>query len=502
MGSIGKLYGQSLALLSDLYEFTMAYGYWKVGVAEHPAVFNAFFRSCPFEGGYAVFCGLDNVIDYLENLHFTDEDLDYLAALKGNDDKPLFDAGFLEYLRTFEFACDVDAMPEGTLVFPHEPMIRVRGPIVQAQFLETTLLNLINYETLIATKASRVVRAAGDGVVLEFGLRRAPGPDGGVSEARATMVGGCDATSNVLAGKLFDVPVKGTHAHSWVMAHSTELESFENWAVAMPNNGIFLVDTYDSIAGVKRAIRVGKKLRERGHRMVGVRLDSGDLAKLSIESRKILDEAGFEDAKIVASGDLDEYAITDLNERGAKIDIYGVGTKMATAGDDPALGGVYKITAVADETGEWHYKIKLSEEREKTSNPGIQQVRRFYRKGKLVGDIIWNEPSGIGDEPVGHTIKDSGSKVDVSEADSHEDVLVPIFRAGKRVYEPVSVSEVARRTRKQLETLPEAYKRIREPAEYPVGLEEKLWEIKQRLMEELEGQTTKLQSRPDQRRQR
>ncbi|MDX1649954.1 MAG: nicotinate phosphoribosyltransferase [Myxococcota bacterium] len=487
MGSIGKLYGTSLALLSDLYELTMAYGYWKEGMGSRQAVFNAFFRECPFGGGYAIACGLENVVEYLEGLAFTDADLEYLARQTGNDDRPLFDEGFLEALRTLRFACDVDAVPEGTLVFPNEPMVRVRGPLMQAQFLETTLLTLMNFETLIATKASRVVRAAGGDAVLEFGLRRAQGPDGGVSEARAALVGGCHSTSNVLAGKLFDVPLSGTHAHSWVMAHDSEREAFEAWARAMPNNAIFLVDTYDTLEGVRRAIRVGRELEERGHRMVGVRLDSGDMAELSIESRRLLDEAGFGDAKVVASGELDEHAIEDLRRRGARIDVYGVGTKLATAADDPALGGVYKITAVQGADGRWRDRIKLSEEAVKTSTPGVQQIRRFFRDGRMLGDLLWDERLGIGDAPEGRAIDDPARTVDVSEADASEDLLVPVFREGRFVGERPPVAEIAARAARHLEGLPERHQAFRDAPAYPGGLETGLAEVRERLRRELGG---------------
>ena len=474
MGSIGQLYGGSLALLSDLYEIAMTYGYWKLGLGERPAVFHAFFRECPFDGGYAIACGLENLVDYLQGLRFHDDDLAYLRAQRGTDDRPLFDEGFLEALADLELACDVDALPEGSLVFPHEPLVRLRGPLFQVQFLETAILNLLNFETLIATKASRVVQAAGDATVLEFGLRRAQGPDGAVSEARAALVGGCHSTSNLLAGKLFDVPVIGTHAHSWVMAHDSELEAFEAWAQAMPNNAVFLVDTYDTRRGVERAIRVARGLRERGHRMLGVRLDSGDLAALSREARRMLDEAGFEDARVVASGDLDEHAIAELRRRGACIDIYGVGTKLATAADDPALGGVYKISAVQDGQGRWHDKIKLSEEEAKTSVPGIQQVRRFYREGTMLGDLIWDERYPPGEPPRGEAPDDPARSVDVSQADAWRDLLEPLFREGRFVGARPSVPEIAAFARRELAALPEACRRLREPARYPVGLETSL----------------------------
>lgn len=454
----GRIAGGSVALRTDLYELTMAHAYWKIGWAERPAVFHAFYRRAPFGGTYALACGLDDLVEDLLGLAFDEDELAYLAAQRGSDGRPLFEEGFLETLRGWRFACDVDAVPEGRLVFPHEPMVRVRGPLAQAQLLETLVLNRVNFQTLVATKASRVVRAAAGASVLEFGLRRAQGPDGGLSAARAALVGGCTATSNVLAGRLYDVPVSGTHAHSWVMAHESEEEAFEAWARAMPGSAIFLVDTYDSVEGVRRAIRAARGLRAQGQRMLGVRLDSGDLGALAFEARRLLDEAGFREAKVIASGELDEHRIAELVARGAPIDVYGVGTKLTTASDDPALGGVYKITAIADEGGAWHDRIKLSEEAAKTSIPGVQQVRRYFREGRMLGDLVWDEHRGIGDATVGYGIADPQARVDVSAADAAEDVLVPVFREGKLVAERPGVAEIAERARGELARLPEAWK--------------------------------------------
>jgi nicotinate phosphoribosyltransferase len=325
------IYRQSLALLSDLYELTMAYSYWKAGITERQAVFGVFFREHPFQGGYTVAAGLESILEWIESLQFTDDDRSYLGGLAGNDGKPLFDPEFLDYLGNMEFTCDLDAVPEGTVVFPRQPLVRVTGPILQCQILETALLNLVNFQSLIATKAARVSMAARGDDVIEFGLRRAQGIDGGLSASRAAYLGGCAATSNLLAGKLFDIPVKGTLAHSWVMCFDTELESFEKYANAMPNNCVFLVDTYDSLEGVRHAIIVGGKLRDMGHRMIGIRLDSGDLAYLSIEARRMLDDAGFSEAVIVASNNLDEHVIASLKEQGATIGVWGVGTHLVTA---------------------------------------------------------------------------------------------------------------------------------------------------------------------------
>ena len=308
----------SLALLTDLYELTMAYGYWRLGKSEQEATFHLFFREPPFAGGYAVSAGIGPALDYLGCFGFDTTDIDYLASLRGNDGQPLFASDFLAFLASLRLTCDVDAMPEGTVAFPQEPLLRVRGPILQCQILETALLNMINFQTLIATKAARICRATQGEPVLEFGLRRAQGIDGGLAASRAAYVGGCAATSNVLAGKLYGIPVRGTHAHSWVMSFDTEEEAFAGYAQAMPNNCVFLVDTYDTIQGVRHAVEVGKQLRSRGHEMIGIRLDSGDLAYLSIEARKMLDDAGFTDTTIVASNDLDERIIESLKTQGRR----------------------------------------------------------------------------------------------------------------------------------------------------------------------------------------
>ncbi len=349
-----QLYKPSLALLTDLYQLTMASAYWKTGTHRKEAVFNLHFRSNPFSGGYSVACGLAEVVEYLEQFRFDEKDLDYLQSLRGNDAQPLFAGEFLDELRRMEFNWDVDAIPEGTVVFANEPLIRVRGPILQCQLLETTLLNLVNFQTLIATKAARICGAARGQPVLEYGLRRAQGIDGALSASRAAYVGGCAATSNLLAGRLFGIPVRGTHAHSWVMSFEDEAEAFNAYADAMPNNVVFLVDTYNTLEGVRKAAEIGQKLAASGHRMIGIRLDSGDLAWLSIEARKILDAVGLTDARILATNDLDEYLIENLKNQGAKIDTWGVGTRLITAYDQPALGGVYKLTAIRDSNDqEW-----------------------------------------------------------------------------------------------------------------------------------------------------
>src|SRR6266480_6209221 len=384
------------ALTTDLYEVTMASGYWNSGVSDYEAAFHVTFRENPFGGEFTVACGLATAIDFLRAFHFDETEIDYLAAERGNDGKPLFSIGFLDYLRNLRLTCEIDAIPEGTLVFPNEPLIRVRGPIVQCQILETALLNILNFESLIATKAARVCLAAENDPVIEFGLRRAQGVDGGLTAARSACVGGCAGTSNLQAGRQFGIPVSGTQAHSWIMFFQNELEAFRTYARAMPNNCIFLVDTYNSIEGIRRAIEIGSELRRQGHEMIGVRLDSGDRVALSIKARRMLDKAGFANAKIVCSGDLDEYMITDMKQRGAKVDVWGVGTKLSTGQPDGALGGIYKLGAIRRPGGEWQYRIKLSEESAKASVPGSLQVRRFYQPdGRFMADAIYETNRGV-----------------------------------------------------------------------------------------------------------
>jgi nicotinate phosphoribosyltransferase len=475
-GFLGPLYGGSLALLTDLYQLTMAHGYWANGIAEQEAVFHLFFRKSPFAGGYAVCAGLGPALEHLARLRFTDEDLAYLASLG------LFQPGFLDYLRTFELALIVDAVPEGRVVFPHEPLVRVQGPLLAAQLVETALLTLVNFETLVATKAARVCHAAGGAPVVDFGLRRAQGPDGGVGASRAAYIGGVEATSNVLAGKLFGIPVRGTHAHSWVMSFESEEESFRAYASALPNNSIFLVDTYDTLQGVARAIESGRWLRSQGHKLGGIRLDSGDLAYLSIEARRLLNEAGFPEAAILASNDLDEHTIASLKQQGAAINVWGVGTKLVTAYDQPALGGVYKLSAIRDPGGTWQHKVKLSEQSAKVSTPGLQQVRRFRRQGTFIGDMIYNLD---GPPEQSRTIVDrldaTRRKLIPEDAES-EDLLVPIFRQGELAYERPPIVAVRERAKTQLAALHEGHKRFLNPHEYPVGLSPALHELRTQLI--------------------
>lgn len=471
------------ALLTDLYQLTMAYGYWKTKRSEHEAVFHLFFRKPPFGGGYTIAAGLEPVIEWLQSFRFAPDDLHYLTTLTGNDGKALFEPEFLDYLGRLRLSLDLDAVPEGTVVFPHQPLVRVRGPILQGQLVETALLCLINVNTLIATKAARICTAARGEPVLEFGLRRAQGFDGALGASRAAHIGGCASTSNVLAGKRYGIPVRGTHAHSWVMSFDDELEAFTAYAEAMPNNCVFLVDTYDTIDGVRHAIAVGKKLRERGHEMVGIRLDSGDLAWLSSEARKLLDAAGFPQAGIVASNDLDELTIASIKDQGGKVSVWGVGTKLITAYDQPALGGVYKLAAIREPGGAWKPRLKLSEQAIKVSNPGIQNVRRFIHNGEAIGDVIWDE---LHPTPERWTMIDPADatrrKVMPTTATTH-DLLAPVLRNGGLVYQRPLLGDIRARTQTQLGLFHAGVKRLDNPHLYPVGLEAGLQERKMTLIQ-------------------
>lgn len=490
--SATPIYTQPLTLLTDLYQLTMAYGYWKAGMTDRRATFHAYFRSNPFQGGFTIAAGLGPFVQYVQSYRFSESDLEYLGTLTGYDGTPLFDRGFLDYLRGLKLKCTIDAVPEGTAIFPYEPLVRVSGGLLECQLLETPLLNVINYSSLAATKAARIVQAARGEPVLEFGLRRAQGPDGAMTAARAAYIGGCAATSNVLAGKIFGIPVKGTHAHSWVMCFESELEAFETYAEAMPNNCVFLVDTYDTLEGVRNAIQVGEKLRARGKKLIGIRLDSGDLAYLSIEARKLLDDAGFEETQIIASNDLDEHIIYSLKDQEAAVNVWGVGTKLVTAFDQPALGGVYKLGAIQGESGEWLHKIKLSEQKAKTSIPGILQVRRFHAKnsGQLLGDMIFDELTGEegfrDDRTIIDPLDPTRRKI-VPEDATSEDLLVPVFREGELVYTAPPLGEIRARALRQVEALHPGIKRNINPHAYPVGLEKHLDELRNRLILEARG---------------
>jgi nicotinate phosphoribosyltransferase len=487
MTLLDSLYRPPLTLLTDLYELTMAYGFWKSGLANREAVFHLSFRKNPFHGGFAIACGLSYVVDFLASFRFSADDLAYLSGLRGTDERPLFPAVFLEYLGQLMFACDVDGVPEGSIVFAREPLLRVSGPIIQAQLLETLVSNLINFQTLIATKAARICMAAAGDPVIEFGPRRAQGIDGAMAASRAAFIGGCTSTSNVLAGKMFGIPVAGTHAHSWVMAFDDELTAFDAYAAAMPNNCVFLVDTYSTLTGVRHAIEVGRQMRSAGHEMIGVRLDSGDLAYFSREARKLLDEAGFPNAAIVASNELDEHLITALKHEGAAINVWGVGGRLVTAADQPALGAVYKLSAIRSPGGPWQHRIKLSEQTIKVSDPGVLQVRRFIRDGEYAGDMIYNEAAG---PPTTSTLvdpQDANRQKRLPPGTPFEELLIPVFRTGRQVYEPSQPAAARERTLQELTRLSPSVKRLVNPHEYPVGLEPSLFEMKNRLIRKARG---------------
>lgn len=485
------IYSQSLALLTDLYQITMAYGYWKCGMENKEAVFHHSFRRAPFHGGFTVAAGLEKLIDFIEHFQFDSSDLEYLSTLKGVDGVPFFSEKFLHYLGQLKLKCQIDAVPEGTIVFPHEPLIRVQGPLIHCQLLESPLLNLVNFSTLIATKAARVCQAAHNDEVLEFGMRRAQGIDGALTASRAAYIGGCHATSNVLAGKLFGIPVRGTHSHSWVMAFDDEGSSFKAFAEALPGNCVFLVDTYNSLEGVKSAIEVGKWLKERQKPFLGIRLDSGDLAYLSDMSRKLLDEAGFPEAKIFASNELDEALIAELKRQGSKITVWGVGTNLVTGKGQPALDGVYKLSAIRNPGEPWQYKIKLSEQIVKISTQGILQVRRYFTQEGNVADMIYDT---LGDEKNFDTLIDPTDPTHERKIQSRwqsKDLLVPIYRDGKCIYKIPTLHEVRQQTRENLQKFHGTIKRFINPHLYVVGMEKSLYSKKVELIKSIRHEKTK-----------
>lgn len=476
----------NLTLMTDLYEFTMMQGYFKNNSTE-TVVFDVFYRSNPSDGGYSITAGLEQVIDYIKNLHFDEEDISYLRSLR------IFDEDFLDYLKEFRFSGDIYAIPEGTVVFPKEPLIKVIAPIMEAQLIETALLTIINHQSLIATKAARVVHAAkGDGV-MEFGLRRAQGPDAGIYGARAAMIAGCVGTSNVLAGQLFDVPVLGTHAHSWIMSFPDEYTAFKTYAQLYPESCMLLVDTYDTLrSGVPNAIRVFTEMKESGIplKKYGIRLDSGDLAYMSKKAKKLLDAAGFEDAIISASSDLDEHLIYSLKNQGATITSWGVGTNLITSKDCPAFGGVYKLAAIQNENGEFIPKIKLSENTAKVTNPGNKTIYRIYDKQnhKIKADLICLADEIFDDkedmvifDPL-ETWKKTRIKGGTYEL---RELLVPIFLKGECVYTSPSVMEIRDYCTAEKNTIWDETKRFYNPHQVYVDLSDKLYKIKAELLEEL-----------------
>jgi len=470
----------NMTLLTDLYQLTMVGGYYLLGKTNEKANFDYFFRKIPEQGGFCVAAGLEQLIDYIQNIHFDPEDIDYLKSLE------IFPPEVLDYFRKLRFTGDLYAVPEGTLVFPQEPIVRVTAPLPEAQFIETALLNILNFQTLIATKAARLCIAAGDDPVVEFGVRRAHGPDGGLSAARASFIGGTRATSNLMAGRTFGIPVRGTLAHSWVESFSSELESFQAYAKIYPKNCLLLVDTYDTLrSGVPNALQVGKELRERKQGdLAGIRLDSGDLTFLSRESRKMLDEAGFERARILGSSDLDEWLIESIKKQGAEIDIWGVGTRLVTSYSCPALGGVYKLSAIFED-GWMRPKLKVSDDPEKTTNPGVKKVIRFYDdKNFMRGDVIvLQEETLPAEQPVKayHPFFAHVNKTYPPHF-RREEILVPIIKGGKVVYHSPSLPEMQRNTLQNLTYLRPEHKRLQNPHIYHVSLGEKLFQQKQELL--------------------
>ncbi|MBQ8305427.1 MAG: nicotinate phosphoribosyltransferase [Blautia sp.] len=480
----------NLTLLTDLYELTMMQGYFK-NPSSQTVVFDMFYRTNPCGGAFAICAGLQQMVDYIKNLRFSDKDVEYLRSLH------IFEEDFLQYLSNFRFSGDIYAIPEGTVVFPREPLVKVIAPIMEAQLVETAILNIINHQSLIATKAARVCFAAKGDPVMEFGLRRAQGPDAGIYGARAAVIAGCAGTSNVLTGQMFDVPVLGTHAHSWIMSFPDEYTAFKTYARLYPNSCTLLVDTYDVLkSGVPNAIRVFEEMREEGIPLTryGIRIDSGDLAYLSKEAYKMLSAAGFDDAIISASSDLDEYLIESLKAQDARINSWGVGTRLITVADNPAFGGVYKLAAVKDEsTGEFIPKIKLSENTEKVTNPGNKTVYRIYSKttGKIKADLICladehfdPEETMIVFDPIDTWKKTKilGGTYDIRE------LLVPVFKNGECVYESPSVMELQAICKKEQATLWDESRRFHNPQKVYVDLSQKLYDMKNELLEEMSEQ--------------
>ncbi len=468
---------RNLTMMTDLYQLTMMNGYFFEKKAHQTAVFDVFFRQKDAIN-YAVFAGLDQAIDYIQDLHFSKEDIDYLRSLN------VFRAEFLEYLSAFKFTGDMYSVREGDIVYPQEPIVIIKAPLIEAQLIETALLNIISHQTLIATKSARIVSAARGKSVVEFGLRRAQGPDAGIYGARAAIIGGCNGTSNVLTGQMFDIPVKGTHAHSWVMSYDSELEAFRAFARVFPDTCLLLVDTYDSIQGIKNAITVFNELKASGHKPIGIRLDSGDLAYLSKVARHMLDEAGFEDAIVMASGDVDEYLLESLNNQGAKIDMYGVGTKLITSEDTPSLGGVYKLSAI-ERDGKLVPRMKISDSIVKVTNPGFKTLYRIYDKksGMAVADLIALVGEKLG-KPLVLTHETERWKTTRLEDYDIRQMLHKIFENGKNVYQKPTLAQIVEFARTEKDKFWDEYKRIDNPQIYKVNLSDGLYELKHSILKE------------------
>lgn len=481
--------GLSYALLTDLYQLTMAQGYWQNGKLDEESCFTMFFRENPFKGGFAIACGMAQLAELVDGFSFSDDDIAYLEGIEAPGGGTLFDKGFLEYLRTLRLSVDIDAAPEGTVVFPMEPIVRVTGSILECQLLETALLNCVSFQTLIATKAARVCLAA-EAPVAEFGLRRAQGAGGALWASRAAVVGGCASTSNVLAGKMFGIPVSGTHAHSWVMAFDSELEAFRAYARTFPKNCVLLVDTYDVKQGIENAITVGLEMREAGERLVGIRIDSGDLAWLARYARERLDAAGLTDCGIVLSNDLDEYTISSIRGQGAKVASWGVGTKLATAYDQPSLGGVYKLSAtrLAGEDA-WTNRLKVSEQSSKLTLPGILDVRRYvFEDGRIAGDMVFDVTGPVNEREIIIDPSDALRRKELAGL-AWKTLLAPLARGGASVLgeQGRNAMDAQARVREGLKHLDESQKRLLNPHSYPVGLEKGLWERRRHMAESMRG---------------
>ena len=469
------------ALLTDFYELTMMAGYFDQGKTGDTAAFDLYFRRNPYGGGYAVAAGLENAVKTILEMSFSSDDIRYLRSLRSPRGNQTFPDAFLDYLARWRFSGEIFAVPEGTVVFSHEPLLRVRGSVIECQLIESALLCHINFQTLIATKAARIWEAARRAPVLEFGLRRAQGPDGAMSAARAAMIGGADATSNVLGSANLDVSVRGTHAHSWIQSFETELEAFRAYAALFPDECILLVDTYDTLrSGIPNAVKVGKELRDAGHRLAGIRIDSGDLTFLSKKARHELDAAGLDYVKIVASNDLDEYIIADILAQGGKIDIWGVGTRLVTGAGESggALGGVYKM---AEYNG--LPKIKISSNLEKMTTPGVKKIVRFYdREGLMDADALAYASEDISTGSV--LIIDPGNPLRRATISSGRrvELLVPVIVEGELVYQFPTLEQIRARRKSQLAELHESYKRLTNPHEYKVGLTKELWNLKESMI--------------------
>ncbi len=479
-------YRQNMTLFTDLYQLTMGQVYWSEGMAEWHGVFHLFFRANPAGGGYTIASGLEAVVDYLENLRFESDAIDFLSTIPGSDGNPIFRPEYLQYLSKLEFCLDVDAVPEGTAVFPHEPLVRVRGPLLQGQLVETALLNLTNYATAIATQAARISWAAGEAPVYDFSPRRAPGMDGSLTATRSSYVGGFAGTSNVEAARYFGIPpkaIKGTMAHSLVMSFDSELEAFMAYAHTLPNNCVFLVDTYGTINGVKNAIEAGRQLRTKGFELLGIRLDSGDLARLSKRARRMLDEAGFRNTGIVASNDLNEFIIQSLRRQDAAIAVWGVGTKLMV----PAVAGVYKLAAIRKPHGDWESKIKLSDQPIKVSIPGILQVKRYRTVDGNIADCIYDERTDLSQGGIMINPLDKTKQMRLPDRAQSHDLLVSIFREGQLVYDLPSLEKIRRRRFVELKNVAEGTKRFDNPDEYRVGLEKSLYIQRETLILEHRG---------------